>query len=250
MKLSSAVIERVTDVLTIHSVEGRVEEMRDRVTYGLSFSYGGQITYTQNGKQFVSDRLHAVLLPQGQNYSTRRDKTGDFPLINFTCVGFLCNTVTVFELSNPEQVLREFEQLRRLFPFEENRARIMSIFYGILHTLCTTDSRREVLPALRYIEQHYQDTDLTNAILARECGISEVYFRRLFLEKMGTSPRQYLIDVRMQKAKQLLAEGALKISAVAQACGFSNPYHFCRVFRRCTGVTPTDYRTQNDINTF
>ena len=86
--LKNAVIEQVTDVLTIHSQEGRVDRMHDRPCYGLSFCYSGQITYTQNGKQYVSDRAHAVLLPQGQSYSTRRDKKGDFPLINFTCVGF------------------------------------------------------------------------------------------------------------------------------------------------------------------
>ena len=250
MMLKNAVIEQVTDVLTIHSQEGRVDRMRDRPCYGLSFCYSGQITYTQNGKQYVSDRAHAVLLPQGQSYSTRRDKKGDFPLINFTCVGFLCNTITVFELNNPEQLIREFEQMRRLFPFEENRARVMSIFYNILHNLCALDGKREILPAMRYIEQNYRLPDLGNERLARECGISEVYFRRLFSEQMKTSPKQYIIDVRVQKAKQLLAEGALKISAVAQACGFSNPYHFCRVFRQRTGMTPTDYRIQNDINKF
>lgn len=250
MILTNAVIERVTDVLTVYSEEGRLEQMRDRPYYGLSFCYDGQITYVQNGREYVSDRTHAVLLPQGQSYTIRRERRGEFPLINFTCSGILFNTVTVIPLQSPEPLLREFELMRRLFPFEGNRARILSIFYGIIHTLSFADRCNDLLPAIRYIEQHLSETDMSNAHLARECSISEVYFRKRFAEQFGTSPRQYIIDVRIQKAKQLLEEGKLKICAVAQACGFSNPYHFCRVFRQHTGVTPTEYRARNHVNQF
>jgi AraC-like DNA-binding protein len=49
--------------------------------------------------------------------------------------------------------------------------------------------------------------------------------------------------------KALLTEGTEKIGAVAEACGFSSPYHFCRIFREKTGLTPTAYRQQNRIYT-
>lgn len=48
-------------------------------------------------------------------------------------------------------------------------------------------------------------------------------------------------DIRMNKAKQLLSEGSLKVCAVSGQCGFSNPYHFCRTFKAYTGMTPTEY---------
>lgn len=49
--------------------------------------------------------------------------------------------------------------------------------------------------------------------------------------------------------KALFTEGTEKIGAVAEACEFSSPYHFCRIFREKTGLTPTAYRQQNRIYT-
>ena len=56
-----------------------------------------------------------------------------------------------------------------------------------------------------------------------------------------------ILDIRIGKAKQLLADGTQKISAVSEACGFSNPYHFCRAFKQRTGLTPSQYMQQNRL---
>ena len=83
--------------------------------------------------------------------------------------------------------------------------------------------------------------------LAKQCRISEVYFRRIFTSCYNMTPKQFLIDIRINKAKQLLSEGALKINAVAVKCGFSNQYHFCRIFKERTGLTPTEYMKQHIV---
>lgn len=64
---------------------------------------------------------------------------------------------------------------------------------------------------------------------------------------MGVSPKQFIIELRMQKAKQLLSEGRLKIWAIAEACGFSGCYHFCKSFKQHVGITPNEYRKQNPL---
>ena len=103
------------------------------------------------------------------------------------------------------------------------------------------------MPAIKYLETNYQNPNLTNSELAEQCKISEIYFRRIFTSYYNMTPRQFLIDIRINKAKLLLSEGALKINAVAVKCGFSNQYHFCRVFKEKTGLTPTEYVKQNRI---
>ena len=55
-------------------------------------------------------------------------------------------------------------------------------------------------PALKYIEKNYYDPRLDNATLAEQCRISEVYFRKIFKEDLGTSPQKYIIKLRLQKA--------------------------------------------------
>jgi len=59
------------------------------------------------------------------------------------------------------------------------------------------------------------------------------------------TPRQFIIEIRINKAKQLLTDGTLKISAVAEKCGFTNQYHFTRVFKSRVGLTPSEYMKQS-----
>ena len=241
-------ITNVTEMFTVFSISGETEKIQNRSTYGLSFCEEGQITYMHRGKEVISDPDHAVILPQGQSYNIYRNKTGIFPVINFTCAEYLCDTVIALPIHSPEVYVREFQQMQSLSLFEGNRAEILSIFYHMLQRLSMQSSLcRVIMPAIKYLESNYQNPALTNSELADQCNISEVYFRRVFLQHYHMTPKQYLIEIRINKAKQLLSEGALKINAVAQQCGFSNPYHFCHEFKERTGMTPTEYMRQNRI---
>lgn len=247
-KLSEAVVTNIIDIFTVSSTKGRFEKINNRKSYGLSFCIDGQITYTHNGIEYISDKEHAVILPQKQNYTLYGDKKGIFPVINFQCMDILCDTIIVLPIQNNKSFIKDYEQIKTLFLFNQNRAKIISIFYDMLHRLSSYGITGNTLsPALKYIEKNYQNPNLTNARLAQECKISEIYFRKLFTEQFKITPKQFIIDVRIQKAKQLLSEGSLKINAVSNECGFSNPYHFCRTFKEKTGMTPTEYLKQNKI---
>lgn len=138
--------------------------------------------------------------------------------------------------------------MKTLSLFEGNRAAIMSIFYGILNRIALENTgQSRLIPAIRFIENNFHRPSLTNGELARKCNISEIYFRRLFTEIYKTTPKQYLIEIRINKAKQLLTDGALNVGAVAEQCGFTNQYHFCRIFKEKTGLTPTEFAKHNRI---
>ena len=248
MHLENMVVSEVSEVYTVFSPKGRYEKMSGRRCYGLSFCLDGKITYIQNGREYVSDNSCAVILPKGGNYFIRGDKTGTFPVINFDCVGFLCDTVTVIPIRNAGELISDCEKIKRLICFEGNRARILSIFYEMIHRISFNDIPAILKRAMKIIDNFYNDPELTNQRLANECNVSEVYFRKLFLKHMNTSPKQYIIDIRLQKAKQLLAEGVFSISAISEKCGFSNPYHFCRIFKDRIGIPPSEYRKENTIN--
>ena len=249
--LNEIVVADIVNILTVFSPKGRFEKMNNRKSYGLTFCNEGQITYTHNQKEYVSTTDYAIILPKGQSYTIRGDKTGTFPLINFECADFFCDTMIVLPVENTDIIMRDFSQMKKLFLFERNRAKVMSIFYNIIHTLSvsaiSTSGNSILLPAIKHLENNYSSHELTNKILADQCNISEIYFRKLFTEQYGTTPRQYIIDVRINKAKHLLTDGILKINTVSEMCGFSNPYHFSRLFKYRTGLTPTEYLKQNRI---
>lgn len=77
--------------------------------------------------------------------------------------------------------------------------------------------------------------------LAAIAQLSQYHFCRAFKQSSGFSPHQYLIQQRVERAKQLLQSDEMNISAVAIACGFTHQSHLHRHFKRLTGVTPKTF---------
>lgn len=242
------VITKIKEIFTVFSPKNRTERIENRPCCGLSFCKSGQITYTHNGKKVVSDTACAVILPKNQTYTLHGDKTGTFPVINFDCDKEPCNTIIRIPIDGNEAYLNDFEKMKKLSLFDGNNAEIMSILYHIFHRLSQKNSMYSIIsPAVSYIKGNYQNPELSNKILAEKCNISEVYFRKMFLKQFGITPKQFILDIRINTAKQYLSEGMLKINAISQKCGFSNQYHFCRIFKEKTGLTPTEYMKENKI---
>jgi len=240
----------ITDIqkpLVVNSYKGRVYHVTDRYCYALSFCISGRITYTMAGQKYVSDPQNAILLPQGGTYSLYGDKEGAFPVINFSCQNFECNQILVLPLQNSQTYIRDFETLKSLFLHDGNRLKIFSLFYEMLDKLEKDQHpfQNHLNPAIAYLEMHISDPALSNTLLADMLGISEVYLRKLFLAQYNTTPRQYLLNLRIQKARQLLSDTMLTVTDISEKCGFSSVYHFCRTFKGRTGVTPTEYASQN-----
>lgn len=84
--------------------------------------------------------------------------------------------------------------------------------------------------------------DLKLAELAQVAGMSSFHFAREFKRTTGTTPHQYLIKFRIERAKTLLARNDLPLTEVGLRSGFSHQSHFTRLFRRITGTTPNSYR--------
>lgn len=248
-ELDKITVTNVTAAITVNFPKGITNRMIDRQTYGISFCVDGEITYTHNGEKIVSTPGNAVFLPQGESYSIYGDKGGVFLVINFLCPDLFCDTVISVPIKSVQPYAADFDKIKSLFLFEKNRAKIMSVFYSIIHRLASENSEFSgvLSPAFEYLEKNCFSAGLSVSDLAGFCNISEVYFRKLFTNYMGVSPKQYILDTRIEKAKQLLSDGVMKISAISEDCGFASPYHFCRIFKQKTGITPTDYMNQNRI---
>jgi AraC family transcriptional regulator len=94
-----------------------------------------------------------------------------------------------------------------------------------------------------FIGDNY-DRDIKLAELAQVAGMSSFHFAREFKRTTGTTPHQYLIRFRVERAKALLAKRDLPLIEVGLRSGFSHQSHFTRLFRRVTGTTPHSYRTK------
>jgi len=80
--------------------------------------------------------------------------------------------------------------------------------------------------------------------LAEQAAMSEFHFNRLFKRATGAPPLQYQIRLRMDTARRLLRETKKSVITIANDVGYSNPSHFAQLFRKETGLSPTNYRRQ------
>ena len=86
---------------------------------------------------------------------------------------------------------------------------------------------------------------MTIADLAAAANVSIRTLHERFTEELQTTPMDYVRDLRIARAESLLRETGLRAAEIAEACGFYDQAHFCRLFKRHTGMTPRQYRTKN-----
>jgi AraC family transcriptional regulator len=102
-------------------------------------------------------------------------------------------------------------------------------------------SRRALKEVIDYIGDNLEK-DLTLAKMAGVVHMSPYHFSRLFKESTGLTPHRYVIERRVQRAKELLCGSALPIAEIALTCGFANQGHLNRHFKRLLGVNPKALR--------
>lgn len=107
----------------------------------------------------------------------------------------------------------------------------------------TADSRKEayVKKAIEYIEMNYS-RKMTISELARSIGLDRSYLGSLFKEHLNVSLQGYLKNYRMDKACELMKNEDLSIGDIARSVGYDDPLLFSKLFRKCKGVSPREYR--------
>jgi AraC family transcriptional regulator len=135
--------------------------------------------------------------------------------------------------------------------YVESLANVLAVhllrYYSVPSTRPVTFTGGLSSVKLRQVTDFISDNygrDIKLAALAQVAGMSSFHFAREFKRTTGTTPHQYLIKFRIERAKALLAKRDLPLIEVSLRSGFSHQSHFTRLFRRVTGTTPHSYRTQ------
>ncbi|MBN9383521.1 MAG: helix-turn-helix transcriptional regulator [Chitinophagaceae bacterium] len=97
--------------------------------------------------------------------------------------------------------------------------------------------------AVEYIHKHYTDK-ISADQLSIEVGLSKEKLQAGIQGRKGQTLARYIQQVRLEKAKELLANTNQPVKAVADAAGFINESHFCKVFRKVNFISPIQYRFQ------
>lgn len=96
----------------------------------------------------------------------------------------------------------------------------------------------------QYIGAHYGDPNLSLQEVAGQINLSPNHFSMIFGQEAGATFKSYLTEIRIAKARELLRATPLRPSEIAVQVGYNDPHYFSHVFRKQTGLTPTEFRAQ------
>ncbi|MDX9985728.1 helix-turn-helix transcriptional regulator, partial [Sphaerochaeta sp.] len=96
--------------------------------------------------------------------------------------------------------------------------------------------------AQEYLAQHYHDEMLSLEGVSEIVHLNSSYFSALFKKSIGQGFAEYVLDLRIKKAKELLSETNLGIAQIALQVGYHDPKHFAKIFKKTCQIKPIEYR--------
>lgn len=233
-----------------HSPTGVTTDRKEREHWAIVLKRQGKTYYTAKGETLLSDELHPVLLPKGCSYSWTCTEAGECLLIEFDALETL-ETPLSFSITDPAPLLKGFAKIEKELSFlgelhaisckQQLYEMLVFLFKSAKKEYVDQEKRNRLKPAIDRITHFYWDPTITNDRLAERCGISTVYFRKLFESVYGVSPIKYLHHLRTAKARSMLESDYGSIGQIAESVGYRNLYHFSKMFRIYNGVSPSEY---------
>lgn len=138
--------------------------------------------------------------------------------------------------------MNRMEDIRSLKLWITNYFAWISDYSATKLNVTNTDT---IVKAKRFISDHYEDVNLNLAKVAEYVGLNEKYFTSRFSKETGETFSNYLTELRIQKARELLKNTNFKVYEIAEMVGYYNVEHFNRMFKKQSGVSPSKYR-KND----
>ncbi len=112
------------------------------------------------------------------------------------------------------------------------------LIYTLMHELYSTKEHADRLGEVeKYIKYNYNMENITVGRLGREFGFERTYLYRIFKERYGCSPKEYIVSVRMEQAKKLICEG-YSVQSAAYMVGYKDEFNFSKAYKRFYGTAP------------
>lgn len=249
----SVTVTEISLALYVQAGVGKaVHENRPTHGFVLNCSEADKVYYFSDGRVLKTRSGELFYLPKGSSYRVKSLQNGDCYAINFDVAEpFSCEPF-VLHFRNNEKLFKSFRAAEKEWRMQSDVRHLVAkkAVYDIMLQIQNEQTRRYqtdaqycgLTPALERISSDFTENGLSVAELSALCGISEVYFRKLFFARFGVSPKEYIISLRMGYAKQLLEAAELSVGEVAMLCGYAEASHFSREFSAREGCSPSEYR--------
>lgn len=237
----------VTDVLNYHQKREKIfVEARSYSAITLRLKTPGRYKYKNKTISFEPESI--CIIPAGVSYE-RNNFEEDILVIHFNMFNYVLEDIQVFKISDGEKYKNLFLKALNLKYVNNvgSMYHITSVLYEILAELTrdvgfTTNSKdNRIIESAEYMRQNFWDPSLSIEDLTNRVCVSPAYYRREFNRVYGSSPKEYLDNLRIQYAKSLLETGYFSQKEIAQRCGYTDVGYFRTVFKRKIGKSIKQY---------
>jgi two-component system response regulator YesN len=145
------------------------------------------------------------------------------------------------ELNSIELVMSSIKTIEQL---REQAYKILSSALAYRDSQPNSQYKNLIRQAKKYIEQHYTNPELSLNEVAVQVNLSASHFSVVFSQETGQTFKEYLTEMRIGKAKELLRMTSLRSADIAYQVGYNDPHYFSSVFKKNTGLSPIEFRSQ------
>lgn len=138
-----------------------------------------------------------------------------------------------------------FYSAKNISQLEYRFVKFISIFLEYMYELECQGLNNELKKAVAYIRQNYKN-DIKLFDVAKEIGLNETYFSRVFKKKFGINYSDYLNNVRLEKSKELLNTTNLTMNEISTEVGYNSESYFSRIFKLNFKITPKQFRKKQN----
>ncbi len=206
--------------------------------------------YLRCGNPSDFDRFFAEQLLTVGESALKSDLIKNYILVDLV----LITTRLVVEMGGDiEQVVPEIKiieimlaNIRNMEQLREQVRNIVVEFFAFREKNTLPQHRNLVWRAKEFIEQHYNDPELSLNQVAALVNLSASYFSEVFSQETCQTFKEYLTEIRIMKARQLLRTTSLRTAEIAFQVGYNDAHYFSSAFKKQTGLSPTEYRSHAD----
>ncbi len=250
--LSDLIITKIHSVSTMYNEKNTGGKRNNRPVWAFVIKYEGETRYRSNGREYISNINNLAVLPKGCSYDWRCVESGHFSIVEFEC-DMSGSEIFTFNVNNGETYLEILKRMEIDRALKKTACKLDEFknLYGLISSMVKTidkkyvpsDRKQKISKAIEYIARNYNKR-IRNDELACVSDLSVAYFRKLFRDATGMSPINYVRLFKIKKAKEMLKSDYSSITDIAFSLGYNNVYEFSREFKKCSGISPSEFKKQ------
>lgn len=227
-----------------------------RKAHGFIIRVHGTMQYSFDDRIITVNESEMAFIPKGSSYSFRQIDGNDAVCTIINVDGDFGDVVpakySLKDFYNADYIMHHLADLWK-FGNCAQKYECYSIVYNLLSYIANIENQEYedkkkfdiIAPAVDYLKRNIYSCELKIDELHHLCGVSDTYFRKLFVSKFGTSPKDYVIMKRVSHAKDVIDSGEFDtVKKLALSIGYKDPLYFGKVFKQHYGTSPAKMNKQ------